>query len=53
LPLEVHDFFTLAANEMVVPHARCLKSGLTFDCIDLADKPVAFKGSQGSVDGVQ
>jgi cellulose biosynthesis protein BcsQ len=30
LPLEIHDLFTLAANKMVVPHAFCLKSGLTF-----------------------
>jgi hypothetical protein len=53
LPLEVHDFLTPAAYEMVVPNANCFISGLTFRRVHLADKTVVFEGSHGAVDGVK
>jgi hypothetical protein len=53
LPSKIHDLLTLAANEMVVSLACCLKSGLAFDRIDLGYETMAFKGGQGSVDCVQ
>jgi len=53
LPLEVHDFLTPAAYEMVVPNANCLISGLTFHRVHLADQAVVFESSHGAVDGVK
>jgi len=36
-----------------MPYANCFKSGLAFDCVDLADETMAFKCGEGTVDGVQ
>ena len=53
LPLEIHDRFALAANQVVVAVTYRLESCLALHCFHLVCQSVFRKGREGAVDRVQ